>query len=232
MGVLTVLGLVDIAVLNLKVLPLCLQADAAQRSIATQEPLGAEFPAEPPPPGIADADRGTLPSAPPAVAIPGGDAGPAGDAALPAPADASPATPGIPDAAIVLRDVPVEVAPKTIPLIRRQGSPRALPPLRFGTGSWELTSSSKRRLTKVTKVMRENPKLRVLFRGHADDRGDDDMNQDLSEDRAEAAAMFVIEGGIARDRVGFSGVGERFPVDSVRSDAARARNRRVEVVWR
>ena len=55
-------------------------------------------------------------------------------------------------------------------------------------------------------------------------------NLELSQDRADAVALAIMERGVAAARVRAMGWGEKFPVTDNDTDAARQRNRRVEIV--
>ena len=70
--------------------------------------------------------------------------------------------------------------------------------------------------------------LRISIEGHTDDRGSDAHNLDLSTRRAAAVVQYLVEHGIARSRLTSQGFGETRPIDSNRSRAGRANNRRVE----
>ena len=55
------------------------------------------------------------------------------------------------------------------------------------------------------------------------------LNQKLSEERAAAVKNFLVENGIAADRLSSKGFGESMPVDSNKTSKGKANNRRVEV---
>ncbi len=69
----------------------------------------------------------------------------------------------------------------------------------------------------------------VVVYGHTDSVGGDATNMRLSEERAEAAAQFLMSQGIPRYRITTVGKGETEPVASNESDSGRALNRRVEI---
>jgi outer membrane protein OmpA-like peptidoglycan-associated protein len=72
----------------------------------------------------------------------------------------------------------------------------------------------------------------VLIEGHADFIGSDAFNLELSRDRARAVERYLVA-GLSRQRprlVRVHWYGERHPLDKRRTDAARARNRRVNVL--
>ena len=73
------------------------------------------------------------------------------------------------------------------------------------------------------------PDSPVLVEGHADSAGDDEYNADLSRQRAQAVADWLVEQGVAPERLILVGRGEAEPATSNDSADGRARNRRVEV---
>lgn len=71
---------------------------------------------------------------------------------------------------------------------------------------------------------------RVLVLGHTDDTGNSRMNADLSEHRARNVASLFADAGMPTSQIYYQGSGETQPVADNRTDAGRARNRRVEIV--
>jgi len=69
----------------------------------------------------------------------------------------------------------------------------------------------------------------ITIVGHTDAVGAPEYNQDLSERRAEATALYFIEAGIAAERLGTAGQGEGTPIAPNDSSDGRAQNRRVEL---
>lgn len=70
----------------------------------------------------------------------------------------------------------------------------------------------------------------ILIEGHTDDRGSDSSNQQLSQSRAEAVRVFLIEGGVPAPVLVALGKGESQPVAANASPEGRANNRRVEII--
>jgi OOP family OmpA-OmpF porin len=66
--------------------------------------------------------------------------------------------------------------------------------------------------------------------GHTDHVGDDDYNQELSEQRAEAVRNYLIAAGVDGNKIVSVGAGENMPIASNKTDKGRAENRRVEVL--
>ncbi|MFZ4737631.1 MAG: OmpA family protein [Bradymonadia bacterium] len=70
---------------------------------------------------------------------------------------------------------------------------------------------------------------RFVLYGHTDDQGALERNLRLSARRAEAARALLVARGAAREQLDVLGVGSAEPLDPGTSEAARARNRRVEM---
>jgi len=76
--------------------------------------------------------------------------------------------------------------------------------------------------------MKERPDVRVQITGHTDAIGSDESNMALSMRRAEAVKTYLVNRGIAADRLITVGKGEAQPIDTNDTDIGRARNRRIE----
>lgn len=76
--------------------------------------------------------------------------------------------------------------------------------------------------------LKARPALKLTLMGHCDDRGTPDFNRALGAKRAERVMHFLIDQGVAPERLRVFSLGEEQPVDRGRDEAARARNRRVE----
>ncbi len=70
---------------------------------------------------------------------------------------------------------------------------------------------------------------RIEVQGHADDRGDEPSNVQLSQRRADAVRQYLVDHGIAAARVVARGYGTSRPLVPNRTADHRAQNRRVEV---
>jgi outer membrane protein OmpA-like peptidoglycan-associated protein len=69
----------------------------------------------------------------------------------------------------------------------------------------------------------------ISVNGHTDDVGSDAYNQKLSERRAEAVRDYLVQAGLSPDILSVQGHGKSLPLVKGSSDAARAKNRRVEL---
>lgn len=105
---------------------------------------------------------------------------------------------------------------------------QALHGIQFETGKSTIKPVSFPILNKVVEVMNDNPDFLLNIAGHTDSQGADDMNQKLSEDRANAVKDYLAKKGVAADRMTAEGFGETKPIDTNATAAGRRENRRVE----
>jgi len=101
--------------------------------------------------------------------------------------------------------------------------------LLFDFDSSALRSGSRSDLREFANSMSEYPETEILVVGHTDSKGSESYNQGLSQRRAESAADFLMNQGIAADRLRTVGRGESEPVATNDTEAGRQQNRRVEV---
>lgn len=78
-------------------------------------------------------------------------------------------------------------------------------------------------------VMNEFPTSEFDINGYTDNTGTAAYNLMLSEKRANAVKDYLVENGVEASRLSAKGYGEENPVESNRTRAGRAKNRRVEV---
>ena len=103
-------------------------------------------------------------------------------------------------------------------------------PIQFEPTLADLTPESDAVLTEVAAVLNEQPTAQLEVVGHTDDVGDEQENQALSEDRAEAVVDRLAQLGVDRARMTFRGEGESTPIADNSTDEGRAQNRRIEFV--
>jgi len=83
----------------------------------------------------------------------------------------------------------------------------------------------------VEKAIDVFPRSELTIEGHTDSHGGDDLNQTLSQARAESVQQYMINAmRIPTYRLIATGYGETHPVASNETEAGRARNRRIDIV--
>jgi OOP family OmpA-OmpF porin len=101
----------------------------------------------------------------------------------------------------------------------------------FDTGKSELKAESDSAIVQISKLLKNNPSLKLYIVGHTDNVGNFEANMELSNNRAiEVAKVLVLNYGIDNERVQSYGVGSLAPVASNDTEEGRAKNRRVELV--
>lgn len=85
-------------------------------------------------------------------------------------------------------------------------------------------------LNEVAQVLKDYPNFTIRVEGHTDSDGADDYNMALSQSRAESVRAYLISQGIDGKRLTSEGYGETRPIDTNRTAAGKAKNRRVEFV--
>jgi outer membrane protein OmpA-like peptidoglycan-associated protein len=100
----------------------------------------------------------------------------------------------------------------------------------FDTGRSELKPGAQRSIEQIAAFLGEHPERSVQIEGFTDSQGSNDYNLELSQRRADAVAMAIIQRGVDAQRVRAMGYGEEFPVASNANAGSRQLNRRVEVI--
>lgn len=101
-----------------------------------------------------------------------------------------------------------------------------------------LRDASKNELDRLTKLLTENPTLKIELSAHTDSRGGDKYNEQLSQKRAQSCVDYLIGKGISKDRLIAKGYGETMLIKTDaeiaklkfedEKEAAHQENRRTE----
>lgn len=101
----------------------------------------------------------------------------------------------------------------------------------FDTDKSVIKPESETAIAEVAKLLKNDARLKLYVVGHTDNVGAFDHNVKLSQARAAAVVdALAKKQGIAAGRITPFGAGPSAPVASNKSDAGRAKNRRVELV--
>ncbi len=93
-----------------------------------------------------------------------------------------------------------------------------------------LTAQSKLVVYEFVDFLKENPAIKVAIHGHTDNIGGAEYNRQLSERRAKSVYEYLIQLGIASNRLSYEGFGFAKPVATNDTEQGRALNRRTEFV--
>jgi outer membrane protein OmpA-like peptidoglycan-associated protein len=119
----------------------------------------------------------------------------------------------------VLRDI--SLAPK--------GQTIVLDHLIFAQGRAVIDPKSYSGLDEVAQMMKENTRIEIQLEGHTDNVGSAKANLELSQKRVDAVKKYLVEKGIAKNRIQTKAFGGTQPLKNEMTPEARAANRRVEM---
>ena len=102
--------------------------------------------------------------------------------------------------------------------------------VQFATGKATILPQSYPILDEVVRLLRVNPEIKHLaIEGHTDNRGSNELNEKLSNDRAHAVMKYLVEkGNIDANKLSAQGFGPQRPIADNNTADGRQKNRRVE----
>lgn len=108
--------------------------------------------------------------------------------------------------------------------------------LLFKSGKWDVGINGKQAIKQIAGVLEQNRDINIVVEGHTDDvpmRGNGDVkdNWDLSVKRATSIVKILLQNSkMDPSRVTAAGRGPYMPIDKAKTSAARAKNRRTEII--
>lgn len=117
--------------------------------------------------------------------------------------------------------------PDAIPDAVKQFS-GAIPGIEFDFGKAKIRVTSYAILDRAVQTLAEYPDVKIAVVGHTDNVGSRERNIELSRQRAEAVKAYLVGKHIDAARISADGVGPDQPVSAENTEAARAKNRRIE----
>lgn len=93
-----------------------------------------------------------------------------------------------------------------------------------------IRDDQKAMLTQNADKLKTNADVKATLEGHCDERGTAEYNLALGQKRADSAKAFLTKAGVAADRIKTVSYGKEHPADAGHTEAAWAKNRRVEIV--
>lgn len=104
--------------------------------------------------------------------------------------------------------------------------------IEFQPGSAKFTKSSYVALDSLVSIMMDAPSLKMEVEGHVDNAGPENINMQLSQERAQAVVDYLVSMGIDARRLRAVGLGSSRPVGDNGTLQGRKANRRVEFIPR
>ncbi|WP_437334342.1 OmpA family protein [Sorangium sp. So ce394] len=103
--------------------------------------------------------------------------------------------------------------------------------VQFDTDKATIKPVSDPLLDEVAQVLKEHPEIVLIeIQGHTDDRGTDEHNRVLSQNRANSVMAALVRRGIDSTRLTAQGYGRDQPLDNNATEEGRQRNRRVQFI--
>ncbi len=99
----------------------------------------------------------------------------------------------------------------------------------FAVGQANLSPQLYPVLDSVARAMQQHPDLRAIALGYTDSTGSAQVNERLSQQRAEAVTRYLNQHGVASGRLIAQGRGPSDPIGNNATEEGRAQNRRVEL---
>jgi len=136
----------------------------------------------------------------------------------------------------VVKEQPVKQAPvaeSTVGEIQKNSGQieelkSALAKIYFDFDSYKLSGTARSDLVKNAKLLKKDSVGKVRIEGNCDERGSDEYNLALGENRAKVAMQYLVTLGITAERLSVISYGKEKPADPGHDEAAWARNRRDE----
>ena len=95
---------------------------------------------------------------------------------------------------------------------------------------WNIRADAAQSLDTLVDILVKNPTIKIQLSSHTDCRGKDTYNETLSQKRAESVVQYLIQKGIAADRLTAKGYGESMPIETCEctkcTEEQHQRNRR------
>jgi len=100
--------------------------------------------------------------------------------------------------------------------------------IHFEFDKYRIIDEAKPVLEGIAAALKEKPDWKVLIEGHCDERGTNEYNLGLGEQRALSAKRYLASLGVSESRFQTVSYGEERPVNPGHDEAAWAKNRRAE----
>jgi peptidoglycan-associated lipoprotein len=93
----------------------------------------------------------------------------------------------------------------------------------------DLTAESRERLQRISEIMSKHPGLTIRIEGNCDERGGEEFNLQLGQQRAAAAKKYLSNLGVATNRIDTISYGKDRPNNPAHNEEAWRENRRDDI---
>jgi peptidoglycan-associated lipoprotein len=101
--------------------------------------------------------------------------------------------------------------------------------LHFDFDRADLTAESRERLQRIAEILTQHPKLTIRIEGNCDERGGEEFNLQLGQERAAAAKKYLANLGVSSSRIDTISYGKDRPSNPAHTPDAWSENRRDEI---
>jgi OmpA-OmpF porin, OOP family len=124
-------------------------------------------------------------------------------------------------------EAPVVVPPAVVPPAAAQDKLEAI---YFDFDKYLIKPEFRDALKRNADWLQQNPGAKVVVEGNCDERGTNEYNMALGQRRADAAAKYLMDLGIAKDRIGTVSYGEEKPICTEKTEDCWSKNRRDDFI--
>jgi OOP family OmpA-OmpF porin len=134
---------------------------------------------------------------------------------------------GPPPPAAPAPETPVVVPPVVVP---PAGVPEKLEAIYFDFDKYLIKPEDREALKRNAEWLQKNTDKKVVIEGNCDERGTNEYNMALGQRRADAAAKYLMDLGIGKDRIGTVSYGEEKPLCKESNETCWSKNRRDDFI--
>ncbi|MEW6219381.1 MAG: peptidoglycan-associated lipoprotein Pal [Thermodesulfobacteriota bacterium] len=126
---------------------------------------------------------------------------------------------------------PIVTPPRTAASQFSEGRTSApMLPVYFDFDKFNIRDDQKERMATNTRFLKDSPNVKIRVEGNCDERGTNEYNMALGERRANSAKKYLVNMGVAANRVDTLSLGEERPLLMGHDEMSWAQNRRDDFV--
>ena len=116
------------------------------------------------------------------------------------------------------------------PVVPAPAEPDKLEAVYFDFDKYLIKPEGREAIKRNAEWLQKNPGKKIVVEGNCDERGTNEYNMALGQRRADAAAKYLMDLGIVKDRVGTVSYGEEKPICRDANEACWSKNRRGDFI--